>query len=47
MSEKIPTSVTFQPAVTKRASEIIFDQIREMIIRRELKPGDRCQANAI
>ena len=41
MSEKIPTSVTFQPAVTKRASEIIFDQIREMIIRRELKPGDR------
>ena len=41
MSEMISRSVTFQPAVTKRASEIIFDQVRDMILRRELKPGDR------
>ena len=33
--------VVFQPATTKRASEIIFEQIREMIIRGDLKPGDR------
>lgn len=31
----------FQPAVTKRASEIIVEQIRERILRGELKPGDR------
>jgi GntR family transcriptional repressor for pyruvate dehydrogenase complex len=31
----------FRPAVTKRASEIIYDQIRDLINRRELKPGDR------
>ncbi len=31
----------FQPAKTKRASEVIFDQIREMIVAGELKPGDR------
>ena len=41
MSEMNTHSVTFQPAVTKRASEIIFDQVRDMILRRELKPGDR------
>ena len=41
MSEKEENGVQFQPAVTKRASEIIVDQIRERILRRELKPGDR------
>lgn len=41
MSEMNTHSVTFQPAMTKRASEIIFDQVRDMILRRELKPGDR------
>lgn len=41
MSEKDENGVQFQPAVTKRASEIIVDQIRERILRQELKPGDR------
>ena len=41
MSEKEENGVQFQPAVTKRASEIIVDQIRDRILRRELKPGDR------
>lgn len=31
----------FRPAETKRASEAIFDQIRDLIIRGELKAGDR------
>lgn len=35
------TRIQFQPAVTKRASEIIVDQIREKILLQELKPGDR------
>ena len=34
-------SVTFQPAATKRASEIIYEQVREMIVKGKLKPGDR------
>lgn len=34
----------FQPAVTKRASEVIYEQIRDRIVRRELKPGDRLPA---
>ena len=29
------------PVNTKRASEVIYEQIREMIIKGELKPGDR------
>lgn len=29
------------PINTKRASEVIYEQIREMIIKGELKPGDR------
>lgn len=33
--------VAFQPAVTKRASEIIFDQVKSMIVQGQLKPGDR------
>lgn len=41
MSERDENEVRFQPAVTKRASEIIVDQIRERILRQELKPGDR------
>lgn len=40
MQEKAAT-INFQPAVTKRASEIIFDQVKDMIVRGELKPGDR------
>lgn len=35
------SSVTFQPAATKRASEIIYEQVREMIVKGRLKPGDR------
>ena len=31
----------FRPVETKRASEAIFEQIRELIIRGELQPGDR------
>lgn len=31
----------FHPVETKRASEAIFEQIRELIIHGELKPGDR------
>lgn len=31
----------FRPVETKRASEAIFEQIREFIVRGELKPGDR------
>lgn len=41
MAEQNTNNINFQPAVTKRASEIIFDQVKDMIIRRELKPGDR------
>lgn len=41
MSEKDEMGISFEPAVTKRASEIIVDQIRERILRQELKPGDR------
>ncbi len=31
----------FRPVQTKRASEAIFEQIRDLIIAEELKPGDR------
>ena len=31
----------FRPVETKRASEAIFEQIRDLIARGELKPGDR------
>ena len=31
----------FHPVETKRASEMIYDQIRDQIISRELSPGDR------
>lgn len=41
MAEKNVAAVNFKPAVTKRASEIIFEQVRDMIVRQELKPGDR------
>ena len=37
-------NMEFQPAVTKRASEVIYEQIRDRIIRHELKPGDRLPA---
>lgn len=41
MALKDDNRVPFQPAVTKRASEIIVEQIRDRILRQELKPGDR------
>ncbi len=31
----------FHPAETKRASEAIFDQVRNLILQGELRPGDR------
>jgi GntR family transcriptional repressor for pyruvate dehydrogenase complex len=31
----------FQPVVTKRASEVIYEQVRSLIISGELKPKDR------
>lgn len=31
----------FQPAETKRACEVIFEQVRDLIASGELKPGDR------
>ena len=34
-------SVSFSPAVTHKASEVIYDQIRNMITNDELQPGDR------
>lgn len=41
MPDNTSPTVSFQPAVTKRASEIIFDQIKDMILRGELQPGNR------
>ena len=38
---KLDLAASFQPVVTKRASEIIYDQVRELINKGELKPGDR------
>ena len=34
-------SITFRPVQTKRASEAIFEQIRDLIIHNKLQPGDR------
>ena len=34
-------SALFRPVETKRASEVIFEQVLELIRRGELKPGDR------
>ena len=34
-------SIVFEPVETKKASELIFDQIKEMIIDGRLKPGER------
>ena len=34
-------NVLFRPVETKRASEVIFEQVLELIRRGELKPGDR------
>ena len=31
----------FKPATTKRASQVIYDQISQKILSRELKPGER------
>ena len=39
--EQTQTSGIFRPVETKRASEAIFEQIRDLIVRGELKPGDR------
>lgn len=35
------TNIKFKPAVTKRASEIIYEEIAKMITSGQLKPGDR------
>ena len=34
-------SIFFEPVETKRASEAIYEQIKERIISGDLKPGDR------
>lgn len=34
-------SVNFSPAVTQKASEVIYDQIRNMITNDKLQPGDK------
>ena len=37
----LQNGVALAPVETKRASEVIFEQIREMILSGQLKPGDR------
>ena len=37
----LDSTPVFQPVVTRRASEIIYEEIKERIVRRVLKPGDR------
>ena len=40
--EQIPGEANlFRPVETKRASEAIFDQIKDLIMRGKLRPGDR------
>ena len=41
MADNSSSTINFQPAVTKRASEIIFEQVKDMILRGDLQPGDR------
>ncbi|MBQ7859062.1 MAG: FadR family transcriptional regulator [Faecalibacterium sp.] len=41
VKENAAAAVNFRPAVTKRASEIIYEQVKEMILKGELNPGDR------
>lgn len=35
------SNITFHPATTQRASDVIYQQIYQKIINQELKPGDR------
>ncbi len=39
--DRASTLAMFHPVETKRASEAIYDQIRELILRGDLKPDDR------
>lgn len=39
--ERTNPIASFRPVVTKRASEAIYEQVRDLINRGELKPGDR------
>ncbi len=40
MSTKASESINFKPIASQKVSETIYDQIREMIIKGELKPND-------
>ena len=44
MARKQKPGVSFDPAPTKRAPQVIYDQIYQKIISGELKPGDRLPA---
>lgn len=41
MVQKNNNAINLHPVVTRRASEEIFEQIREMIVNGEIPPGDR------
>ena len=43
MAEKneMNTTMSFHPVVTKRACEAIYEQVKDLISKGELKPGDR------
>lgn len=41
MEQEKKTTISLHPVETKRASEEIFEQIREKIIRGEISPGER------
>ena len=40
-SQTNSTSNLFRPVQTKRASEAVFEQVRDLILQKKLKPGDR------
>lgn len=37
----VSDTFNFSPAITQKASRVIYDQIRDMIVAGELKPGDK------
>jgi DNA-binding FadR family transcriptional regulator len=45
--ENKSTDLVFAPATTRRASEVIYDQIYQKIISGELRPGDHLPAERI
>ena len=49
MTQKnLESEVQLAPVETRRASEAIYDQIKDMIISGDLKPGDRpCLPSAV